>query len=35
VPPFKVEILHFEADEDAEAWCWIGARPVSERNMMD
>jgi hypothetical protein len=35
VPPFKVEIRHFEADEEAEVWPWMGARPVSERNLVD
>lgn len=34
-PLFKVEIRHFEAEEEAEAWSWLGARPVSERTLFD
>ena len=34
-PLFRVEIRHFEADEEAEAWSWIGARPVSARTLFD
>ena len=34
-PLFKVEIRHFELEQEDEAWAWIGARPVSERNLFD
>lgn len=34
-PLFRVEIRHFEADEEAEAWTWLDARPVSERTLVD
>jgi hypothetical protein len=34
-PLFKVELRHFEADEELEAWTWIGARSVSERTLVD
>jgi len=33
-PLFKAEIRHFEEDEEAEAWAWIGARPVAERTLV-
>ena len=28
-PSIPVELRHFDADEEAEAWAWMGARPVS------
>ena len=34
-PLFKAEIRHFGEDEEAAAWTWIGARPVSERTLVD
>jgi hypothetical protein len=34
-PLFRVEIRHFAAEEEAEAWSWIGAKPVSERTLFD
>jgi hypothetical protein len=34
-PLFRVEIRHFEADEEAEAWAWIGARPVSDHTLFE
>lgn len=34
-PLFKVEIRHFEPDEEAEAWSWLGARPVGERSLFE
>jgi hypothetical protein len=30
-PLFRLEIRHFEADQEDDAWTWLGARPVSER----
>ena len=32
-PLFRVEIRHFEPEEEAEAWSWLDARPVSERRL--
>ncbi|WP_129792498.1 STAS/SEC14 domain-containing protein [Sphingosinicella sp. CPCC 101087] len=34
-PLLRVEIRHFEAEDEAAAWAWIGAKPVSERPMFD
>ena len=33
-PLFKAEIRHFEEEEEAEAWAWVGARPLSERTLV-
>jgi hypothetical protein len=34
-PMFKAEIRHFEAEDEAAAWEWLGAHPVSERALVD
>ncbi len=33
-PLFKAEIRHFELDDEASAWAWVEARPVSERTLV-
>lgn len=33
-PMFKAEIRHFEAEEEAAAWAWLEASPVSERTLV-
>lgn len=33
-PLFKAEIRHFEPDDEAAAWTWLGAKPVSERTLV-
>lgn len=30
-PLFKIEIRHFQADEENEAWAWIGAKPTGSK----
>ena len=32
-PVVKAEVRHFEADEEALAWSWLGAEPKSERGL--
>ena len=32
-PLFRIEIRHFAADEEAEAWSWLGAAPISEHRL--
>lgn len=29
-PAIEVELKHFDADEESEAWAWIGAQPVDD-----
>lgn len=33
-PLFRVEIRHFEANEEALAWAWLGAHPKAERPLV-
>lgn len=33
-PLFKVEIRHFEPEEEALAWAWLGAEPKQERPLV-
>lgn len=30
-PLFRVDMRHFQADEEAQAWAWVGASPTGER----
>ncbi|WP_114951324.1 STAS/SEC14 domain-containing protein [Sphingosinicella terrae] len=34
-PLFKVEIRHFDTQEEDAAWSWLGARPTGERTLVD
>jgi len=33
-PMLKGELRHFDADDEAAAWEWLGASPVAERNLV-
>lgn len=33
-PLFRIEIRHFEAEDEEAAWAWIEARPVSEHTLV-
>ena len=33
-PMLKGELRHFEADDEASAWEWLGAKPVAERTLI-
>ena len=33
-PLFRAEVRHFELDDEAAAWQWVEARPVSERYLV-
>ncbi len=33
-PLFRVDMRHFQANEEAQAWSWVGASPTGERHVL-